>query len=66
MKNRDFTEIGYPAGNVLIRDHMRAMVKKGEKHEIIRKVNKSLRTIEKLIQGKPLSTYKPTKRYSSA
>lgn len=59
MKKVKFTEIGYPAGNELIGDHMKAMVAKGKKHPNIKDMNESLRALEEMLRDKNLHSSKP-------
>lgn len=59
MENEEFTEIGYPVENELIRAHMSEMVKIGEGHDNIKKVNESLRALEEMLRDKNLHSSEP-------
>ena len=56
MAKVEFTEVGYPADNELILNHMREMVAEGEKHPNIVAANKSLRALEELLLRKNNTT----------
>lgn len=53
MKNSEFTKSGYPAGNEVLRDYIKEMLKIGEKHKNIKDFNDSLRSIETQIRNLP-------------